>query len=251
MTIKEWISSPIGKAVGVFVSTVALAAGAYMTDLFKLLSLDDQVTQQERILRNKVIINNIAKEDSLRRDLHRTGTVAWPLMLLQCRNQIGGQLNSAIDRVSLLSWFRSNHNADLVKENYNRLTIRYELSEDGVEQLKQRYQARNLDESMPYLKDYLDNIYMKQRFYAVKPYRRSSYDSLIIPDPLWDVYYTESVQDRVHIMYYLGETSDLNERWFMSVWVDSTSYESPSRYMIVNSVYSTGDEIQRMLYLKK
>ena len=211
--------------------------------------LQEKQAQEVKIKEHEVIRRNLALEDSIRRSVRNSGAVQGALQLLQFKASTC-KCKYPIERVSLVRWSKGNPYAEDNFENYDKLSLLYEIANDPENVMIDQFNERDIDYGLKFLKPFLAELVNNQQFYIYRSYRPNLYDSVRYGNSFRDWYYTRYSAE-AHIVNYLGETSDLKEHWFLSAWIDSTAYESSQRYKIVNAIYASSNDITELLRLRK
>lgn len=207
-----------------------------------------QTNSIEAIERQRDIqYRNMEAEDSLRRYVHQIGSLTDRLELMRLK-VLNDNCKSVFDRASIVVWYRSDISAGKNMEAYNMMTVTYEVTDNFQNRIRNFYQSTNLDYILPEGKIFLNNVMNKRSVYAFNRAKLTSYDSAFIPKTVMEGYYN-NYNIQVSIYQYLGETSDLSERWFLSAWVDSAAWKTSKRYEVINAYSATANDIKQTMHL--
>ena len=157
---------------------------------------------------------------------------------------------SKVVQASLSRWLRSNIEAGLEKEDYDLFQVLGEKSNNPNVRYKPTFAyPQNISEKPPGLVDFLHHVYKKERFFVYQNWGGTdTLDRPGVSDEFRDWYFR--VPDLVYLIYALGETGDLHERWFFSAKVKRQDYEGFEEE--INNIFKVmGNKIKDKNHLDK
>ena len=157
---------------------------------------------------------------------------------------------SKVVQVSLSRWLRSNMEAGLEKEDYDLLQMLGERTENSKVRYKPAFAyPQDISENPPGLRDFLHHVYKKERFFVYQNWGGTdTLDRSGISDEFKKWYFR--VPDLVYLIYALGETGDLHERWFFAAKVKRQDYEGFEEE-IHNAFRNMGNNIKDKNHIDK
>lgn len=246
---KIWQHPSFWKVVsGVVIALTSLYVGI-AEKWFDNKQLQEKQTQEIKLEEWQLTKKRLQIDDSVRIKVRESGIPR--LMLDYMRIKSGNcDCKNPIERVSLVRWSRSNPYLTENFENYNIVSILYEITESTIDKIKPQFDNKNINYGTPFIKSFLQKIVENRRTYIYRSYRPETYDSATYGLAFRDWYYSE-YRAEAHVVTYLGKTEDLKEHWFMSVWVDSVAFENQEYYNIMTEIYNTSNMISDILILEK
>ena len=208
----------------------------------------DNLNLEQQLKREELIMIREAEEDSLRLLDRSEGLPDVWLELLEYRTNTV-KIKSATTRSSLVRWFRSDHTKLPTIENYDVIQILNERTPgDSLALMPYFKDGQYISDRMPGTKEILKYTYNLSTLYIYDNTDTTASQRYPFVNDLKLWYYDETVE--IHILIYLGETGDLKERWFLSVWMRKKDYIQMPKKMI-KAVQSVADGVNYQLRLKK
>ena len=249
----EFWSSKGGLQIIKIVGTIATAVALTFTGISEGWFENDQA--QKKLMLESQLADAQAKRLAAKQDNEiRLELQYWGVPHMQIDNL---QMNSApivsppdLPWVRLIRWSKRDTNADDEYRNYNKVEILYEVAPDPRDKLINRFKNIHLEKRMPFLQEFLQQLKESRLMFIHDAMRPETFDSTRYNVEYRDWFYPK-FEHRVHIISYIGTTTDLKEHWYFAAAMDTAAYKNEIRRdELLAKIYITTNNITTLMRLE-
>ena len=205
--------------------------------------------EQNRKDREQLRVAN-RNEDSIRNS-DKTQSYAFDQIVLMKRKSVTNALPSPIRGTRLSKWYRSNPFSDNKFENFDMLEVVFEMTDGDAFQFETLFDPTNIQKHYPFIQDFLGRVIDTGPFFVYDANDLTA-EMRAVVNPQFEQWYYKDKGITVGILYYIGETSDFREKYFLSATIDSADYDTYSKKQKIQiAVRHAGNQIRNLFRLKQ
>lgn len=232
-------------AIGAVLVTITM----YTSDFFERLTRSSDIALQDEREERALAIQQMRVDDTVRLYNHANGSIGRQLEWMEGQVYKSVYSNPGVRRIALVRWFREHPFGPAKIEDYNLVTIEYEIAASYRAVLKPIYQAADLNKKMRGAKQYLGNVKNKGYPYIWLRWRQTAYDSAMVPQDVRDQFF-RAQEIEAYIEIHVGQSEDLKEEWFVNISLDSVLWVSPAQQVIEKKFSELSNNIKKSMLLK-